>query len=394
MAPTLSPASALRLQASMIFTVMAASSVPSPLYAVYRAEWGFSPIVLTAVFAVYAFSLLAALLTLGSLSDHLGRKPVVIGALCVEAISIAMFLAADSVGLLIAARLVQGAATGVAMSVLGAGVADLDRQRAPLVNSAAPLLGLGTGALISSLLATFAPAPLHLVYAVMLVLLSTQTCLATRLPETIAPRPGALRSMLPMVAVPPSARRAFMSVVPLNVAVWALAGFFLSLGSTLAQDVTGRHGPLVGGSMLAALAWTGGVASLKWQRLGAAPLMRLACGSLAAGVALVLMATHTRSTTLFFLGIVVAGVGFGLGSVAVMRTVMSNALPEQRASLMAALLTLSYFSMSLPALAAGAAVSHLGLITTAQVYGAFVMVLALAALTASLSQLKPAAAAR
>lgn len=396
MAPPLSLPSALRLQASLILTFMAASSVPSPLYALYRAEWGFSPATLTAVFAVYVFSLLATLLTLAPLSDHLGRRPVVLGTIALELVSMGLFLGADSVALLLAARLVQGAATGVALSVLGAGVADLDRQRAPLINSTAPLIGLGAGALGSSLLATYAPAPTHLVYLLLLLVFLAQGALAWRLPETVTPRPGVLRSLRPKLAVAPGARPGFVRVMPLDIAVWALGGYLLSLGPTLARQLTGAQSPLVGGLMLAALTGSGALGSLLLNQRRAATLTRLGAAALAAGVGLVLLATLTPSALLFFAGIVVAGLGFGVGFLAALRTVMAGAQPAQRASLMAAFLVLSYCAFSLPALAAGAAMAHFGLVATSQVYGALVMLLALVALVAALVRREqlPAAACR
>jgi predicted MFS family arabinose efflux permease len=386
----LSRMSALRLKASLIFVFMAASGVPSPLYAVYRAAWGFSPAMLTAVFAVYVFGLLATLLTLGSLSDHLGRRPVVLGAIAVELVSIVLFLVADSVGWLMAARLVQGAATGVALSVLGAGLSDLDRERAPIINSAAPMFGLGAGGLGSSLMAAYAPAPTRLVYLVVLLVLLAQGWLAWRLPETVAGKPGAWRSMMPKLAVPKGVRRSFVRVMPIDVACWAFGGFVLSLGPTLAHQVTGSQGPVVGGLMIAGLTGTGALTSLWLRGLAERPLMRMGSAALAVGVGAVLLSTVASSTALFFAGIVVAGFGFGVGFLAALRTVMSRARPEERASLMAAFLVLSYCAFSLPAMAAGAAAGRFGLAATAEVYGAVVILLAAVALAGTTTALDPA----
>src|SRR5207248_10517318 len=69
----LPPRVALYLQASIIVAFLAASSAPTPLYAVYQAKWGFTPITITTVFGIYALAVLAALLTVGSLSDYVGR---------------------------------------------------------------------------------------------------------------------------------------------------------------------------------------------------------------------------------------------------------------------------------------------------------------------------------
>src|ERR1700686_3254660 len=84
--------------AAMAAMVPAASSAPSPLYPVYQAEFGFSALTLTVIFAVYVLALMASLLTVGRLSDYLGRRVVLAGALIVEAGSKAVFLWADGGG--------------------------------------------------------------------------------------------------------------------------------------------------------------------------------------------------------------------------------------------------------------------------------------------------------
>jgi predicted MFS family arabinose efflux permease len=86
---TLARRPAFWLVAAMTATLLAASSAPSPLYPVYQAEFGFSTITLTAIFAIYVLALLTSLLTVGRLSDYLGRRPVLAVALVVEAAAMA-----------------------------------------------------------------------------------------------------------------------------------------------------------------------------------------------------------------------------------------------------------------------------------------------------------------
>src|SRR5438045_9712461 len=71
--------------ASLIVALLASSAAPTPLYAIYQAQWHFTPITTTVVFGVYALAVLAALLILGKLSDHVGRRPVLLTALAVHA---------------------------------------------------------------------------------------------------------------------------------------------------------------------------------------------------------------------------------------------------------------------------------------------------------------------
>ena len=154
------------LVAVMLGFVLLTSAAASPLYAVYQAQWKFLAATLTAVFAIYAIFLLVTLLLFGSLSDYLGRRPVILAALTITAAACVLFLAAHGVGLLFAARALQGVAVGTATGGLGAALIDLQPEGgrlASVATNASILLGLAVGALASSALVQYGPAPTHLV---------------------------------------------------------------------------------------------------------------------------------------------------------------------------------------------------------------------------------------
>src|SRR5262249_42523013 len=115
----LSRPAAFVLQASIILSFLAGSSAPTPLYAVYQAAWGFSPVTVTFVFGIYALAVLVALLVAGALSDHVGRRPVLFAATVLQAVTMIVFATADGVGALIIARVLQGLATGAAAGAVG-----------------------------------------------------------------------------------------------------------------------------------------------------------------------------------------------------------------------------------------------------------------------------------
>lgn len=376
----LSPAQSLWLVASMIASFLAASSAPSPLYALYREAWGFSALMLTVAFASYAFALLLSLLMFGALSDHRGRREVILLALGIEFVSTLMFWQADSLAWLIAARVMQGLATGIATSVLSASLLDLDRVRGPLINSVAPMFGMALGALGTSALVQFAPAPTRLVFDVLLVLFAVQGVLAYFLPETVERRPGAWASMRPKVAVPAAARATLGKVLPVNTAQWALGGFYLSLGPTLARYVTGIDAPMIGGGLIATLVLSGAMAILSVRHRP--PMAVLAGGAvvLAAGLVLTLVGMHRHSTTLFFLGTLIAGLGFGAGFNGSVRSLVPLVLPQERAALMSGFFVLSYLAFSLPAIAAGLSVGLFGLESTSIGYGIVLVATVLLAL--------------
>ncbi|SCZ10354.1 MFS transporter [Pseudomonas sp. NFACC37-1] len=382
-------------RASLIFLALtllgflAASSAPTPLYHLYQEQLQFSPAVLTLIFGVYAFSLLAALLTVGSLSDYLGRKPVIFVALLLNILAMLLFISADSVAWLIGARLIQGFATGMATSVLGAALLDFDRRQGPLITSVAPLLGMACGALGCGLLAEFAPLPLQLTYWLLLGLFLAQAVYLWRLKESVSPQAGVWQSLRPTLHVPLQARRALWRVLPLDLAAWAVGGFYLSLAPSLVRAATGSTSNLIGGALVAVLTLSGASAIYLLRNQEADTILRPSASLLVIGLALVLVAVHGASLPLFFVGTLVTGGGFGAGFLGALRSLMPLALPHERAGLMSAFYVLSYLAFSLPSLLAGNLTRVFGLIPTTDGYGAVLIVLCVAALLGLRQSIKP-----
>ncbi|MBA2932419.1 MFS transporter [Pseudomonas sp. CCUG 57209] len=386
MSSRISHRSSLVFLAITLLTFLAASSAPTPLYHLYQEGLHFSAGMLTLIFGVYALSLLAALLTVGSLSDHLGRKPVIFAALVLNMLAMLLFINEGGVAWLIAARTVQGFATGMATAVLGAALLDTDRQQGPLVNSVAPLLGMACGAMGSSLLVEFAPLPTQLIYWTLLALMLVQALYVWRLPETVDRIPGAVASLRPTLHVPPQARRALWLSLPVDVAVWAMGGFYLSLAPSLVRAATGSTSNLIGGGLVAVLTLSGALVIFTLRNRPASKVLRLGAALLAVGVALILTAVHSASLPLFFIATLIAGGGFGAGFLGALRSVVPLALPHERAGLMSAFYVLSYLAFCLPSLLAGNLIRSFGLIATTDGYGAVLILLALGALVALLLQ--------
>ncbi|TIX92051.1 MFS transporter [Rhizobium sp. P44RR-XXIV] len=354
---------------------LAASSAPTPLYPLYQRAFDFSPVLLTIIFAVYAFSLLAALLIVGSLSDHLGRRPVIFASILLNMVATALFLMAKGPDWLIAARIVQGFATGTAVSSVGAALVDLDPIRGSITNSLAPLAGMAIGALGTSLLIQFAPAPTVLVYIVTLVLLALQAVLLWLMPETTVRRAGLLASLKPQVAVPQQVRRTLLALTPINVAVWALAGFYLSLVPSVVRATTGSVAPLVGGSVVAALTISGAAAVFLLRKKSATTIMRFGIPSMTLGILTVIAGMHAAEVSILALGTLIAGAGFGAAFLGTVRSIMPLAKPDERAGLLSAFYIQSYLAFSVPAILAGFLSKALGYAEAADIYAAAILLL-------------------
>ena len=381
MSSNLSSRRGLVYLAFVLLSFLAASSVPTPLYHLYQEAWHFSPATLTMVFGVYALSLLGALLTVGSLSDYLGRKPVILLALLLNMLAMLMFVYASDVGWLLAARVMQGFATGMATSVLGAALLDNSRTQGALVNSVSPLLGMAFGALGTSLLVDYAPQPLQLAYEVMLLLFVLQAVVLVWLPESVSRQAGALASLRPAMSIPVQARSTLWRVLPVDVAVWMAGGFFLSLAPSLVRAATGSTSNLLGGALVATLTMSGAAAIFILRNTAADKTLALGTAMLALGLGLILLATNSGVLAWFFIGTVVAGTGFGAGFLGAVRSVMPLAHAHERAGLMATFYVLSYLAFCVPAILAGFMVRNVGLVATTNGYAAVQIALCLLALS-------------
>ncbi|MBD8121419.1 MFS transporter [Pseudomonas lutea] len=372
--------------AFVLLCFFAASSAPTPLYHLYQQAWGFSSALLTIIFAVYALSLLATLLVFGSLSDYLGRRPVIFLGLLLEIVSMLVFITATDVSGLILARVLQGVATGIATSALGAAMLDSDARQGPLLNSITPMFGMALGALGTSALVAYAPLPMALAYGLLLTAFVGQALYLLRVAETVTPQPGVLKTLRPRLAVPAQARSMLLLVLPADIAAWALGGFFLSLSPSLLAAATGSTSVLNGGFAVAALTISGAL-SIHSLRLRAPRLALLVgCSFLAIGVSVILAAVNLGWLWLFFTGAVVAGVGFGASFLGALRLLLPLAHAHERGALMAAFLALSYLAFCVPALIAGVSIKAAGLVTTTNVYGGMVVLLVLSALAGLLVQ--------
>jgi predicted MFS family arabinose efflux permease len=334
-----------------LFAVAAGTNVPTPLLLVYRERLDLSPEVLTALFGTYAAGLVPALFLAGPLSDSLGRRRVAIPGIVLSGLaSLAFAAAGDSLGLLFAARFLQGVVSGVVFSVGSAWVAELSLasgegaggRRAAVAMTG----GFCLGPLTSGLLGQYAPAPTVLSYLVHTALVAAGLAVALRLPETVELVGGRRRreegqsrerlvrrgdgwlvaTVLSPVAVCVYAYPATtINAVPLLVELPAaevavtgvLAGVTLGAG-TLVAGLQRRLGPwtAVVGTALGALGF-GGAATfattgqLAWLAAGA-PLLGAGSGlCLAAGLTLTnRLAAPSRRGAFSSLFLAIAYVGF------------------------------------------------------------------------------------
>lgn len=382
-----SRAAAFAIAGSAGAATLTAASAPSPLYPDYQRLWGFSTFTLTVIFAVYVFALITALLTVGSLSDRVGRRPVASAALVLLALGMLLFASAGGPGGLMAARIVQGF-VGTATATMTAMIMDTapNRRSGSTVSSAVPATGIVIGAALSGALVEFAPHPRELVFWLLagthLVLAGLVWLIPENTSDTTTVRESIARSLLPSIGLPPPTRPTFFALNPSIGATWALAGLYLSLGPSVLREILGVRSHFVVGIVIGvffAAGVSGAVVSVVTP-----PRLRqwFGHGALAVGVVVTIAAMVLGALPFYVIGSAIAGFGFGAAFASAVAAVGEVAPAAQRGQVFATMYLVSYLAFSVPALAAGLAVERFGLEPTAVAYGGLDVALILIAVVA------------
>ena len=376
----LSPVAAFAVPASIVALALYASATPSPLYAVYQQRWHFSTPMLTVIYATYPAGVLVALVLMGTLSDQLGRRPVLRWSLVGLLIAMGLFVFADSVAWLLAARAVQGLATGAALGAAGAALIDLhprgDAAHAGLVNGVASTVGIASGALVSAALVDAAPAPRVIPFVVVCALIVLALVAVWAIPESVVvvDRPR-LRPTRP--SIPEPTREAFMLAALGVLASWSIGGLFLSLAPVVSDALLKTHSVLAGGATVAALTVPAGIAQILGHRRSNRTLATVGALTLSAGMLGIVAGDLVGSAVLFFAAAIVTGVGFGMAFMGALRNLSGAIPPARRGEVMSAFYLVAYAAISLPAVAAGIALPHAGIHDTLLGFGVAVAALGL-----------------
>ncbi|WP_020105251.1 MFS transporter [Nocardia sp. 348MFTsu5.1] len=398
MAPLkIGPLAAFTVIASTTVAMMFSAAAPSPLYPVYQELWGFSAFTLTVIFAVYVIALLAGLLTVGSLSDHIGRRPVLLGGLALMTASMVMFAVADGVPTLIAARILQGLAAGALTGTLSATMVDLqpNPRLGSVISSGAPLGGLAFGAVTAGILIEYAPRPRELIFLVLIVAFVISAVLVAFIPETSArtgftSRRHFWQVLRPSAGLPPSVRGVFLMSTFGVLATWSLGGLTLSLGSSIVPTIFGIENHMATGLILGTFFTFGAVGCVATSRWSADRKLGIGLATLGTGLIINLIGTMSATLPIYLTGSVIAGFGFGSTFVGVMATLIAATEPAQRGQVFSTLYVVSYLGFSIPAVIGGIAVGHYGLRPTAIGYSIYVLVVVIAAGTAAILRVRAA----
>jgi MFS family permease len=377
------PAAASRVAfwvAALILSItMLGTTLPTPLYVIYQAEWHFSAVIVTVTFAVYAVAVLVTLLLAGRSSDQAGRKPVLAAALAFSALSTIVFILAPNVEVLIVGRILSGLAAGLMTGTATAALTELvpttASGRATLVATAANMGGLGLGPLIAGLFAQYGPNPTTLVFEVYLAVLAVAGVGLLLVPETVSPRrPPAVR--FAGLGIPEQGRSEFIAAAVAVFAAFSLLGLFAALAPTFLGNVLHENNHAVQGGVVFLLLAVGTLTQLALARVNSRRVVMAGLGLLLAALALTVAALSQAGMALFLAGTVVGGVAIGAVFLGSLATANRLAPPGRRSQALSAFFVACYTGLIIPVVGVGVA---------SEFVSDFAAVLALSILLAALS---------
>lgn len=352
-----------------VLMLLAGPNVPTPLYSTYERVFGFSPLVLTLIFAIYALVQIPALLVFGQLSDAIGRRRVLLPAIAVAALGSALFAVATNIVWFFVARAAQGLALGAGLGTASAALSDTDPEanhaRAAMVGSLAVASGIAFGPLLGGVLAQYAPAPLVLPYLVHVGLLAVAFVAMSRyLRRTEAAdrwrpsRPG----------VPTTIRRRFVLAGVSAFLAFSVSALFLTLMPSYIRDITGSHNLALAGGIVTVMLGCATLVQPVARSLSTLRAQILGQALLVVGLAGIIGAARTGSLAVALLATIVTGVGQGLAFGGSLGAVNAVAPDHRRADILSSYYVIVYLGLSVPIIGVGFIALATGQLVAVQIF--------------------------
>jgi MFS family permease len=368
---------------SVLALCLWASAAASVLYPTYAADWHLPSVVITSVFGTYPVALLIVLLFFGGVSDFVGRRRTMLFGIAMIAVSAVIFAVAPNVGWLFVARALQGVGTGFAIGAASAKLVENNISSNPRfpssLTTASTATGLTLALVLSGVLAQLAPLPLVLSFVLLFVIAVGAFVFVALTPDDRANARTDRWRPAPIHVARGTVRPFIVATLSVSVA-YTVGALFLSLGSSMAAQLTGTSNLVVIGATLALSSLCIGVTALLIQRLHAH--LAVVIGGIVSigGLAFMAATASSGSLGLLLCWAIVGGIGYSLAFTGGLAVLNRTAPPEHRGATLSLLYLFSYVFQAVAAIGAGALATAIGLGPAIGIVAPIVGILCLAAI--------------
>jgi len=352
---TLSKKVSFWLVACSLFLTLFGTNIPASLYTLYRQEWGLSSGMITLVFAIYAFTVIPAIIVAGQLSDQIGRKRVLIPGIFFAIIGTFCFTIANGVEMLLVGRLFQGLSVGILNGVAVAALTELDEKRntkrTALICALAVTLGNAIGPILSGLLGDFAPLPLRLSFYVHLLFIVPIFIGLFFLNENV--RPGLQPVQLKKPFVPKDIIKPFILASCTSFVAWSIISMFMSIIPANLSSFTKINSLTISGIVVALGLVAAAANQILLKQLSLKKMIAIGYSLLALGLILLVLTISTKSLTLLLVSAILIGGGNGpayAGSLALVNEAAPN---RMKGNIVSTFFVITYLGVSIPVICLG-----------------------------------------
>ncbi|ARS52762.1 MFS transporter [Kushneria konosiri] len=362
---------------------MLGTTLPTPLYPIYQQRMDYSQIIITVIFAAYAVGVIAALIGFGSWSDQLGRRRLLMAGLVLAIMSNLVFLSSPELVPLLIGRLLSGLSAGIFTGTATVAVIEQAppewQKGATLTATATNVMGLGLGPLVAGLLAQYVAWPLHLPYALHIVLCILAMIGVWWAPETVE-RPSRVKLHIQRLGVPDEVRGVFIPAGIAGFAGTAVLGLFTAAAPSFVQKILEIDNLAMIGVVVITLFIASALGQACMRFIPERLRLISGCLILALGVLVVGSAIGLASLWLMLAGATVSGAGQGITLRAGLGEVVGASPKDQKSEVTSTYFVVIYVAISLPVVGLGVTAALTGLVAAGIAFSVIVAALALTAM--------------
>ncbi|MCC8984818.1 MFS transporter [Bradyrhizobium sp. 10BB] len=348
---------ALAAVGMLVAVAFGLSTVITPLYLMYQEAFGFSQLTLTLIYAAYAIGNVVALLLFGRASDRAGRRATALSAVGVLIMATLVFMFARGVTWLYIGRILSGLGIGLASGTGNAWLAELadkgDKGYAAIIGTSSNFIGIGLAALLSGLLAQYAPWPLRLSFAVYLVVVCAVAVLIWLTQETVRHPDHRRIEIRPQLALPRNIQAQFVAPAITGFGLMALVGFYASLMPGILLHELHIEARAAAGALLFELAMIVALVIVATQALSSRTSMLWSLALMIPAAAAIVTAQISASLWVMLGATAVVAISAGLGYRGSLQVVNEIAPADQRAAVVSTYFVCCFVGNALPVIGVG-----------------------------------------